>query len=99
MNLRFMCVLAICLGVSCLGVSCPGVSCPGVSRSAFAGQQSGFLGQISCSAVRFYVAKYSAPAAEQWARSKGATDAEIEAARRCLAPDATRTAKTQTSPL
>jgi hypothetical protein len=84
MNLRFMCILAICLGVS---------------PSAFAGQQSGFLGQISCSAVRFYVAKYSMPAAEQWARSKGATDAEIEAARRCLAPDATRTAKTQTSPL
>jgi len=83
-NLRFMCFLTVCLGVS---------------PSAFAGQQSGFLHRISCSAVRFYVAKYSAPAAEQWARSRGATDAEIEAARRCLTPDATRTAKTQTSPL
>jgi hypothetical protein len=34
--------------------------------------------------VRYYVAKYSASAAEMWARSHGATDAEIEAARRCL---------------
>jgi hypothetical protein len=34
--------------------------------------------------VRFYVAKYSAGAAESWARSKGATEAEIESARRCI---------------
>jgi hypothetical protein len=34
--------------------------------------------------VRYYVAKYSASMAEAYARSKGATDAEIEAARRCL---------------
>jgi hypothetical protein len=34
--------------------------------------------------VRFYVAKYSASAAESWARGHGATDAEIEAARHCL---------------
>ena len=31
-----------------------------------------------------YVAKYTASAAETWARSKGATEAEIVAARRCL---------------
>jgi hypothetical protein len=31
-----------------------------------------------------YVAKFSAFAAEAWARSHGATEAEIEAARRCL---------------
>jgi hypothetical protein len=31
------------------------------------------------------VAKYSAAAAETWARSKGATEAEIEVARRCVA--------------
>jgi len=49
--------------------------------------------------VRFYVAKYSAAAAEQWARSNGASDAEIETARRCLTPETTRTAKTQTTPL
>jgi hypothetical protein len=34
--------------------------------------------------VRVYVAKYSASAAEMWARSHGATDAQIEAARECL---------------
>jgi hypothetical protein len=34
--------------------------------------------------VRYYVAKYSASTAETWARSHGATDAEIEAARHCL---------------
>lgn len=39
---------------------------------------------MSCVLVRYYVAKYTAPAAESWARSKGATDAEIEAARQCL---------------
>jgi hypothetical protein len=42
------------------------------------------LHRVSCTVVRFYVAKYSAPAAEAWARSKGATEAEIESARRCI---------------
>jgi hypothetical protein len=69
MGLRWIIVLVLCLGVS---------------PSAFAGEQSGVLRRVSCAVVRHYVAKYSAPAAEQWARSKGATDAEIEAARRCL---------------
>jgi len=84
MNLRLIAVLAICLGQS---------------STASAGGQSGLLQRVSCSVVRFYVAKYSAAAAEQWARSNGATDAEIEAARRCLNPETTRTAKTQTRPL
>jgi hypothetical protein len=39
---------------------------------------------MSCTVVRLYVAKYSAPAAEAWARSQGATEAEIMVARRCL---------------
>jgi hypothetical protein len=39
---------------------------------------------FSCAIVRLYVAKYSAPAAEAWARNNGATDLEIETARRCL---------------
>lgn len=43
-----------------------------------------FFGHVSCSVVRFYVAKYSEPAAERWARSHGASDAEIETARHCL---------------
>jgi hypothetical protein len=46
--------------------------------------QAGEIHRISCTLVRLYVAKYSAPAAEAWARNKGATEAEIEAARHCL---------------
>jgi hypothetical protein len=84
MSLRWMCVLALSLGT------------PG---AGFASEQSGMLRRISCPVVRYYVAKYSAPTAEQWARSKGASDAEIEAARRCLKPDTTRTAKVPSRPL
>lgn len=40
--------------------------------------------RFSCTLVRLYVAKYSLPAAETWARSHGATDVEIEIARQCL---------------
>jgi hypothetical protein len=46
--------------------------------------EGGLLHRASCSVVRYYVAKYSAEMAEAWARSKGATEAEIAAARRCL---------------
>ena len=74
-------------------------ACLGTSSTASAGEPSGTFNRVSCSAVRFYVAKYSAAAAEQWARSNGATDAEVEAGKRCLNPETTRTAKTQTSPL
>jgi hypothetical protein len=42
------------------------------------------FGHVSCAVVRFYVARYSEVAAEKWARTHGATDAEIETARRCL---------------
>jgi len=41
---------------------------------------------VSCTVVRFYVAKYSEAAAEKWARNHGASDAEIQTARRCLHP-------------
>ena len=54
------------------------------SNAFAAGHQPGFVHRVSCSVVRYYVAKYSASAAEMWARSHGATDAEIAAARRCL---------------
>jgi hypothetical protein len=84
MRLRLLSVFAVCLGLS---------------SAASAGEQSGILHRVSCSVVRFYVAKYSAAAAEQWARSNGATDAEVDAARHCLNPETARTAKTQTSPL
>jgi hypothetical protein len=46
--------------------------------------QTATAGVPSCAVVRFYVAKYSQAAAETWARGHGASDAEIETARRCL---------------
>ena len=55
----------------------------GSLQVAQAAEQS-VLRRVSCTMVRFYVAKYSQGAAEAYARSKGATDAEIESARRCL---------------
>src|SRR5262249_8960250 len=60
-----------------------GSSHVGSTQVAEAGEQS-LIRRMSCSVVRFYVAKYSQGAAEAYARSKGATDAEIENARRCL---------------
>jgi hypothetical protein len=51
---------------------------------ANAAEHSGVLHRASCTVVRFYVARYSAEAAEAWARGKGATEAEIQAARHCL---------------
>ena len=84
MGLRWVCILAASLVVPSF---------------AHAGEQSGVMQRVSCSVVRFYVAKYSAPAAEQWARSKGATDAEIAAARRCLGGDTARTARAPSRPL
>jgi hypothetical protein len=55
-----------------------------LSSTALAGHHPGIVQRVSCSVVRYYVAKYSASTAEMWARSHGATDAEIETARRCL---------------
>jgi hypothetical protein len=69
MGLRWFFVLAIFLGVA---------------PAASAGEQGGVFHRASCTVVRYYVAKYSASAAESWARSQGASEAEIEAARRCL---------------
>ncbi len=84
MGMRWIFVFAICVGVP---------------SAAFASEQPGILRRASCSVVRYYVAKYSAPAAEQWARSKGATEAEIEAARHCMKAETARTAKAPTRPL
>jgi len=60
--------------------------CTAVSSQATAGEQPKprFLARMSCTVVRYYAAKYTVDAAEQWARSKGATEGEIETARRCL---------------
>lgn len=56
-----------------------------LAPDAMAGEpQPGVFRRASCTLVRYYVAKYSAAAAETWARSHGATEAEIETARRCI---------------
>jgi hypothetical protein len=62
------------------------------SQAVVAGEQSP-LRRVSCAVVRFYVAKYSEAAAESWARSKGASEAEIDSARRCLKGSPIRTAQ------
>jgi hypothetical protein len=69
MWLRWICVAAICLALA-----------PQVE----AAERSGLVHRASCTVVRYYVAKYTVSAAEAWARSKGATQAEMEAARHCL---------------
>lgn len=71
----------------------------GFSSSADASERPGLLHSVSCSVVRYYVAKYSEAAAEAWARSKGASEAEIDTAKRCLTPETTRTARAQTRPM
>ena len=60
--------------------------CTAVSSQAIAEEQPKpkFLARVSCTVIRYYVAKYTVDAAEQWARSKGATEGEIETARHCL---------------
>ena len=78
MGLRWLFVVALVLGFS--------------PAEAFASE--GLVHRASCSVVRYYVAKYSAPAAEAWARSKGATEPEIEAARKCLNVVPARTIRT-----
>ena len=60
-----------------------------ISSSAHAGEARGAIRRTSCILVRYYVAKYTAAAAEAWARSKGATDAEIQTARGCIKPQQT----------
>jgi hypothetical protein len=64
-----------------------------LASQAEAAERSGLVHRASCAAVRFYVAKFSAYTAEAWARNHGATEAEIEAARRCLRDAPARTAR------
>jgi hypothetical protein len=78
MSLRVVCVLAVCLGLAPVAV---------------AGERPGMAQRASCAVVRYYVAKYTASAAEAWARSNGANDAEIGAARHCLKSQPAQTAQ------
>ena len=65
---------------------CAAAICTALSSPAIAEEQPkpGFLARASCTVVRYYAAKYTVAAAEQWARSKGASEGEIEPARHCL---------------
>ena len=83
MGARLICLLVVLLGFS---------------SNAMAAERGGIMHRMSCVAVRYYVALYSATAAEQYARSKGATDADIDAARRCIKSDLTQTASAQKNP-
>jgi len=80
MGARLICVLVVLLGLS---------------PNAMAAGRSGLMHRLSCVAVRYYVTLYSATAAEQYARGQGATDADIEAARRCIKSDTSKTASAQ----
>jgi hypothetical protein len=70
MGLRLVCALTICLGL--------------LPQAVEAGEGSALARRASCTVVRYYVARYTASTAEAWARSHGATSAEIAAARNCL---------------
>ena len=67
-----------------VGAAVLALSLSSPSTAVAGGGQHGLVHRVSCSVVRFYVAKYSASTAEMWARSHGATDAEIDTARKCL---------------
>ena len=68
-----------------------------LSTTALAGHRPGIIQRVSCSVVRYYVAKYLVSTAEMWARSHGASESEIETARRCLSDAPAQTAQAQTS--
>lgn len=70
--------------VRVVGVAALGLALSSPTSNALAGNRHGIVQRVSCHVVRYYVEKYSASTAEMWARSHGATDAQIAAARRCL---------------
>ena len=63
-----------------------------MAGDAGAADQTRGFHRMSCTVVRFYVARYSVGAAESYARSHGASDADIESARRCLPSGPVQTA-------
>ena len=69
--MRRWCAIAICTGLTSVAV-------------AEEQPRAKFFARPSCTVVCYYAAKYTVAAAESWARSKGATEAEIETARHCL---------------
>jgi hypothetical protein len=69
-----------------------GVILLALGQVAAAGEKPNVIHRVSCTVVRFYVARYSEAAAEMWARGHGASDAEIETARQCLSSSTVHTA-------
>jgi hypothetical protein len=65
---------------------CAVTICFGLSSQVVAQERpnAGLIARASCTAVRYYVAKYTVVVAEAWARNQGVTEAEIEKARQCL---------------
>jgi hypothetical protein len=63
-----------------------------MGSGANAGARHGVTHRMSCSEVRYYVAKYSATT-EMYARSHGVAEAQIDAARRCLKDQSVQTAQ------
>ena len=74
-----------------VGVAALGLALSTPASSALASSRHGIVQRVSCHTVRYYVAKYSESMAEMWARSHGATDAQIAAARRCLREESVQT--------
>ncbi|MGJ4891480.1 hypothetical protein ACQR1Y_25065 [Bradyrhizobium sp. HKCCYLRH3099] len=68
------------------GVMAAGLLILAMGSELQAASESGAETRMSCSDVRYYVEKYTAEVAEMYARSRGATDAQINRARRCLTP-------------
>ncbi|MGJ4995683.1 hypothetical protein [Bradyrhizobium sp. HKCCYLR20261] len=75
------------------GVMAAGLLILAMGSELQAASESGAETRMSCSDVRYYVEKYTAEVAEMYARSRGATDAQINRARRCLTPVQVRRAE------
>jgi len=78
-----------------VGVAALGLALSSPTSNALASNRHGIVHRVSCHVVRYYVAKYSESTAEMWARSHGATDAQIAAARRCLRDEPAQTTQTR----
>jgi hypothetical protein len=83
--------------VRVVGAAALGLCLSSPSTAVAGGGQHGLVQRVSCNVVRYYVAKYSASTAEMWARSHGATESQIEAARRCLSDTPAQTAQAQSA--
>ena len=74
-----------------------GVFLLSMTPAALAVEKPISIRHLSCTVVRYYVAKYSAAAAETWARTRGATDLQIESARKCLGASASQVTRVRQS--